>query len=211
MGEKINAAFQRNDNKRVYFVVGTDVYRFDLENANKLDVGYPKKLKDYWPGLPFETIDAAFKAKHAGKIYFFSGTQYARYDIYSEKVDEGYPKPIRENWNGVPFSSVDSACQRNRVFIEMDKEVYEKVLFFKEDEFLVYDLDSDKMADGYPKKFKEERFRIPFDSIDAIFQRLDHPLFYIFKNDEFLIYDFETRKVVEGYPKKLKGSWEGVF
>jgi len=34
-----------------------------------------------------------------GKVYFFKGVQYVRYDIKADRVDSGYSKPINnETW-----------------------------------------------------------------------------------------------------------------
>ena len=210
MGLKIDAAFQRNDNQRVYFFIGEYVYRYDLEISDKLDAGYPQKIKDYWPGLPYDRVDAVFKANHADKLYFFSGNTYVRYDIYAEKVDEGYPKNIKENWHGVPYDSVDTACARMKVFVDIDTEIFDKVLLFKGDEYVAYNLDIDRVADGYPKKIKDVLMGLPFDRFDAIFQHLDHPLFYIFRGDEYIEYDFEFKKVKERFPKKIADRWKGI-
>lgn len=210
MGVKIDAAFQRNDNQRVYFFIGENVYRYNLENANKVDEGFPKKIQDYWPGLPFATVDAVYKASHADKLYFFSGTKYVRYDNDSEKVDEGYPMAINVGWHGLPFDSVDAACLRHKVFVDVDKEIFEKVYLFKGDEFVSYNLDEDKVADGYPKKIRECFPGVPFDRFDAIFQHLNSPIFYIFKGDEYVEYDFEFKKMKEGYPKKVADGFRGV-
>lgn len=210
MSLKVDAAFQRNDNQRVYFIVGDNVFRYDLEVGKKLDDGFPKKVKDYWKGLPFDKIDAVYKAKHAAKLYFFSGDMYARYDIDGERMDEGYPRRIKESWNGLPFDTIDAICSRNKVFVDVDKEVFEKVLLFKGNEFAVYNLDADKVEEGYPKRISE-RLSIPFDSVDAIFQHLDHPEFYVFKDDQYLVYNIETKTVKEGYPKAVDAGWVGVF
>ncbi|MCA9456183.1 MAG: hypothetical protein KC587_05940, partial [Nitrospira sp.] len=42
-----------------------------------------------------------------GKVYFFQGKEYARYDIAQDRADSddgngnAYPRPIRNNWPGL--------------------------------------------------------------------------------------------------------------
>lgn len=53
-------------------------------------------------------IDAAFTWPTNGRTYFFSGTQYWRYDNKKKQFDKNYPKSIYNNWNGLP-SRIDAA------------------------------------------------------------------------------------------------------
>lgn len=55
-------------------------------------------------------------------------------------VDAGFPKPIAGNWD-IPWSSVDRAVHWP------DGKAY----FFKDDQFLSYNLSTDTMDPGYPK------------------------------------------------------------
>ena len=50
-----------------------------------------------------------------GKIYFFNGGQYTRYDRALDRADSGYPRPILGNWTGWPaaFTAVDAALRAN--------------------------------------------------------------------------------------------------
>ena len=48
--------------------------------------------------MPFARIDAAVMWNN-GKAYFFSGDQYARYDVATDKVDDGYPL-TQPHWPG---------------------------------------------------------------------------------------------------------------
>jgi len=53
-------------------------------------------------------IDAVYKAVFNDRTYFFSGTQYWRYDNIKKRFDANYPKDIKQNWRGLP-STVDAA------------------------------------------------------------------------------------------------------
>lgn len=59
--------------------------------------------------------DAAFQWDRNGKIYFFKGTQYWRYDPTRKVIDFGYPRPIQSGWKGAIADNIDAAMQwKNR-------------------------------------------------------------------------------------------------
>ena len=57
--------------------------------------GYPRRIRDDWPGLP-DNIDAAVTWTENKKTYFFKGSQYWKFD--NQKPDPGYPKRIRDGF-----------------------------------------------------------------------------------------------------------------
>src|SRR5437588_1447983 len=66
------------------------------------DRGYPRPVREF-TGLPqswFGSFDAALNGGD-GKIYWFKGREYVRYDIANRKVDAG-PLPIADQWPGLP-------------------------------------------------------------------------------------------------------------
>lgn len=74
-----------------------------------LDSSYPKAISDGFSGIPSK-IDTAFVWGGNGKIYFFQGAKYWRFDpSRSPPVGLGYPKEI-SNWNGVP-NNLDAALK----------------------------------------------------------------------------------------------------
>ena len=62
--------------------------------------------------LPEElhSMDAAFVWGGNGRLYFFKGDKYWRYNDRLKRIDHGYPRPIRGAWNGVP-DNLDAAMQ----------------------------------------------------------------------------------------------------
>ncbi|WNM62496.1 hemopexin repeat-containing protein [Candidatus Nitrospira neomarina] len=101
----IDAALWRESNDKLYLFKGDEYVRFSGIDQ-KMDIGYPKKIKDNWPGMPTsfqEGIDAALMRKHNGKIYFFKGDEYVRFSNVSQGIDSGYPRKIEEGWQ-VPSS-----------------------------------------------------------------------------------------------------------
>ena len=113
---------------------------------NKIDAGYPKKLKKHWHGIPFSQIDAAFWYPKKAKVYFFRNDKYVRYNPESDKVDPGYPKKTKKAWKGVPFNKIDA------VFWYPQKE---KVYFFSGNEYVRFDPVNDQVDDGYPRKISD--------------------------------------------------------
>jgi hypothetical protein len=90
--------------------------------------------------LSFQTgIDAAILWP-GGKVYFFKGEDYIRYDITTGSTDENYPQPIAKWWKGLWPEGIDSA------FLGPNG----KVFFFRGDEYIRYDIHKD-CADGPPK------------------------------------------------------------
>jgi hypothetical protein len=90
-------------NGKVFLFKGNQYIRYDIV-ADKADAGYPKPIKNYWPGLEAfaDGVDAAVNWGN-GKVFLFKGNQYIRYDIAADKADAGYPKPIKDYWPGLTF------------------------------------------------------------------------------------------------------------
>ncbi len=102
---KIDAAWSHPTIKNKYYMSsGSEYIRLTVDKGG-FDSGYPKPISQHWHGIEFSHIDAVIQGigNRSGKLYFFSGTQYVRYDMQSDKVDRGYPNDIMENW-GVPDS-----------------------------------------------------------------------------------------------------------
>jgi hypothetical protein len=100
---------------KAYFFYADEYLRYELGSngtegveADYLPPNLPHKTADFWPGLGAATIDAAVNWG-TGKIYFFRGGDYLRYDITLDRVDDGYPKSIAGNWNGLWTDGVDAA------------------------------------------------------------------------------------------------------
>lgn len=105
----IDAAYN-GGNGKVYFFRGNQYMRYDIA-ADRTDPGYPKPINNQtWPGLPaLGRIESAVNAGN-GKIYFFSGNRYVRYDIAADRADPGYPAFINaQNWQGVWTSGITMA------------------------------------------------------------------------------------------------------
>ncbi|MFF5206606.1 hemopexin repeat-containing protein [Streptosporangium sp. NPDC000396] len=131
---------------KVYFFRGPDYVRYDVA-SDKVDSGYPLPVADHWPGFQEAgfgaNIDAAVNWGN-GKVYFFKGPDYLRYDIADDKVEPGYPLPVADHWPGFQEAgfgaNIDAAVNWGNG----------KVYFFKGPDYLRYDIADDKVEPGYP-------------------------------------------------------------
>jgi Hemopexin len=140
-GTAPDAAFHLGFGK-VYFFYGDEYVRFDI-GLNTVEPEYlppnpPTKIAGRWPGLPNDwattKIDAAVNWGN-GKVYFFRGSEYLRYDITFDRADSEYPKSIAGSWNGVWDADLDGVLYQGGT----------KAYFFKGNDYRRYDLDSDRI------------------------------------------------------------------
>ncbi|MBT5830778.1 MAG: hypothetical protein HOH77_11370, partial [Candidatus Latescibacteria bacterium] len=61
------------------------------------------KTADHWPGWPEGFVPQAAVNWGNDKVYFFSDTQYLRYDIAADQVDPDYPDDISTGWSLWPI------------------------------------------------------------------------------------------------------------
>src|SRR5438309_1765370 len=80
----------------------------------------------------------------ATKAYFFRGDQYLRYDLATDRVDAGYPLPIAGNWPGFKEAGFDNDVESA---INWGNG---KAYFFRDDQYLRYDMFTDRVDSGYP-------------------------------------------------------------
>ncbi|MCB1179993.1 MAG: hypothetical protein KDK36_20615 [Leptospiraceae bacterium] len=194
-----NDAFQNMGNKKIYFFSDNQYFRYDLYGSDKVDSDYPKEISENWNDLPFESIDAVFQRMDNGKVYFFSGNEYVRYDMNNDCMDEDYPREISENWNDLPFDSIDAAFH---------KQGTSKVYFFSGTEYARYDLNNDCMDEDYPKEISEA-WNLPFDTVDMAFQRIDNNIVYMFCGDEYVRYNLSNDTTDKDEPDNFYDNWYG--
>lgn len=103
----IDAAVYKQDDRKIYLFKGDECVRI---TGTKVDIGYPKKIKQVWSGLSsqfYSGIDAALFRE--GKTYLFKGNKYVR--MTGMKMDSGYPATLPGGWkfpNGF-HSDLDAA------------------------------------------------------------------------------------------------------
>ncbi len=125
---------------KAYFFYADEYVRYELGSngdegveADYLPPNAPFKTASFWAGLGSEPIDAAVNWG-SGKIYFFRGPQYLRYDITGDRVDLG-PREIAGNWQGLWDDGVDAALYQGG----------SKAYFFKGSSYRRFNLDLDRV------------------------------------------------------------------
>ncbi|MCX6581039.1 MAG: hemopexin repeat-containing protein [Candidatus Aminicenantes bacterium] len=191
-------------NGKAYFFKGNRYVRYDIP-TDRTDPGYPKFINnENWPGLPWKNgIDTAVNWDN-GKVYFFKGNRYIRYDIAADRIDPGYPKFINnETWPGLPWTnSIDAAVNWGNG----------KAYFFKGNQYVRYDIPADRTDPGYPKFINNENWPgLPWTyGIDAAVN-WGNGKAYFFKGNQYVRYDIATDRVDAGYPKFISNeTWPGL-
>ncbi|MGB3533038.1 MAG: hemopexin repeat-containing protein [Microcoleaceae cyanobacterium] len=190
---------------KILFFQADEYICFDL-NKNCFDWGYPKKISQgKWSNFPrqfTQGIDAAVLWNN-GKAFFFKDDEYLRYDLYQNQVDPGYPQKLESgNWLGWPehfYQGIDAAVLWNNG----------KAFFFKDNEYIRYDIYQEMIDPGYPKKIKESWPGLPkpfTDGVNAVIQ-LNHQQAYFFKDDKYIKYDILERRTLFSSPQKVNDHW----
>jgi len=193
---------------KVYFFRDNQYLSYD-RGSDRVDDGYPRTIAGNWPGLAeagFAQVDAAANWSN-GKIFFFRGNQYVRYDIKGDKADSGYPLPIAGNWPGVAEAGfgngVDAAVNWGNG----------KAYFFHGNQYLRYDIKTDRVDSGYPRPIAGQWSGLDTagftDRIDAVAMWGNGKAFF-FHGDQYLRYDIAADKTDDGYPLPIAGNWPGV-
>ena len=145
-----------------------------------------------------------------GKVYFFNGDEYLRYDMAGDHADPGFPQPIIGNWPGWPTSWVSGVGGSNFAFDSAVNFGRGQLYFFRGLEYLRYDIANDRVDSGYPKAINNNTWPgwpASWDRVDAVFNRGDGKADF-FHGQEFLIYDIVADKAVTG-PQPINGNWPG--
>lgn len=164
---------------------GVDI---DASDATFIGTAYPHAVapSSVWPN---------------GKVYFFKGSQYARYDVKDDKVDPGFPSPIAGKWPGFPPSfaaGIDAVLMWNNG----------KAYFFKGTEYLRYDIATDKTDPNYPRSIAANWPGLWTGGIDAGVT-WNNGKAYFFKGSQYMRYDILADKVDSAYPRAIKDGWPG--
>lgn len=103
----VDAALWSGTTNKIYFFKGSEYIRVNPAAGWAVEAGYPKPIKDNWPGLPDdfnEGIDGALWSGVNNKIYLFKRNrfynQYVRIDPNAGwGMEAGYPKPVGLGWD----------------------------------------------------------------------------------------------------------------
>ncbi len=152
-----------------------------------------------WPGLWTADIDAAVNWGN-GKVYFFKGGEYIRYNIKADVSDAGYPSPISGNWPGLWTDNIDAIVNWGNG----------KVYFFRGSEYCRYDIEQDSVDPGYPRTIAGNWPGLWSSGIDAAVAWHDGRV-YFFKGSEYVRYNMDVDAVDVGYPCEIAGAWPGIW
>lgn len=136
--------------------------------------------------------------------YLFKGSSYVRYDRLANRTDAGYPRPIAAHWNGM--AAAGFADGLDAVLPWFGSRLY----FFKGNSYVRYDLDTDRVAAGYPKPIAGnwpglDRHGFATDLDAAV--NWGNESAYFFKGSQYLRYDM-LADVVDG-PRDIGSVWSG--
>lgn len=138
----------------------------------------------------------------SGKMYFFRGSEYFRYNPAISSIDAGYPLPIVApgSWPGVWADGIDAAVTWNNG----------KTYFFKGDNYIQYDIARDAADAGYPRTIVPDWPGVWVGGINAVIN-VDNRKAYFFRGSEYIQYDIATRRADSGYPHPIAGNWPGLW
>jgi Hemopexin len=194
---------------KAYFILGSHYVRYD-PTADSVDPGYPKPIAGNWGGVADIQFDSDLDVTATwanGKVYFFKGDRYARYDIASNRIDPGYPLPIADNWAGLGpagFASNLSAA------IDWGNG---KAYFFKNDRYLRYDIAADRIDDGFPRAIADGWPGFAgagFGSDIRAAINWGNGKAYFFKADRYLRYDITADRIDDGFPRAIAEGWPSL-
>jgi hypothetical protein len=189
--------------KKAYFFKVGQYISFDVA-LDKADAGYPRSIKENWPGLENLSghIDAIVDINRE-KLYFFSGSKYLTYDPAIGQFD-AIPKPINDgNWPGLePFASgIDAAVNA------ADGKIY----FFKDNQYIAYDTVAGRAFPGYPIltqngwKGVGSSFAAKIDAAVNI----GNGNIYLFKGSQYVRFNIADDKAASS-PQPIRGNWQGL-
>jgi hypothetical protein len=122
------------DKTYVYLFSGNQFVKYN-KKTKEID-GSAIKLKDKWPNMEFDSIDAAFRWDN--KIYFFSGDKYARGIVNSSQF---YTRDnISNSWD----AKLGSFAPFDAAFRGTSNSGKNYVFFLKGDKYIAYNFAKDK-------------------------------------------------------------------
>ena len=81
-------------NQKTYYFKGPYYWRYN-QYKNRIDDGYPRPIKKYWPGVP-DSVDTAFVAPN-NHLYFIKEGLVYKMNYYRPTVQYRYPRKLSES------------------------------------------------------------------------------------------------------------------
>lgn len=186
---QVDAATEWPEKNKVYIFSGNTYVRYDLA-TDQTDEGYPTFIKDYWPGIKYTPeVNAVMKWDAYNAVYFFMGGNYDKWLIEeNQSAGNKFPKSIAQNWPGIFTRDID-ACM-----VWYNRHV---AVFFKGSQYLEYDMKSEKMRSGFPRKIAGNWKGLPWNSgIDAAFTLPNTNKAVLFRGTQYVLLDLARRRVI---------------
>jgi Hemopexin len=224
------------NNGKIYFFQGSEYARYDIaQDTADGDDGsghsYPRSIRDSWPGLFTDSIDAAVfwpapppgGAEIKTVAYFFKGNQFMRYDVAADRADAAdgagrpYPQAISLKWPGIWPDRVDAI-----LVWPVPRNGRTVAYFFRDNQYIRFDIKNHRADPGYPKPIAGNwpNFKFP-DGIDGALawptKIASKSVVYFFKGDQYMRYDVDTDRADDhserglSYPASVADNWSGLL
>lgn len=169
------------------------------------ELEYYANTQQYWPGWPaswrYPEATCSWDSQY---LYFLRGSEYARYDMAKNSMDDGVPWSLPQYWSGWPshwLGRTDAGVYWGYYLPQKRK----KAFFFRDDEYLRYDVTDDRVDPNYPAKIQGN-----WPGWPAHWRRVEGAVdwgngkAYFFSGEEYLRYDKLRDSVDPGYPRPLQ-------
>ncbi|MCC8386413.1 photopexin B [Photorhabdus laumondii subsp. laumondii] len=191
-------------NSHVYLFLNADNARYN-EISKKSDIAYPQPISNDWPDLPIEFqrhIDDVINLN--GYLYFFKGSQYAKFDIAKAKVIDG-PKFIADGWPGLKGTEFENGIDAATEFTT------NIVCFFKGSDCIDYAVNSHtikrkSISDRWEITKKHTEFS---KNLDAVTWRINSAI-ALFKDNHYIAFNPQSNTIVIG-PAPVTNYTNGAF
>jgi hemopexin len=197
---------------RIWFFKGDRCFGYCEKPDGRDALTDPSPISASWSGLPpnfASGVDAVLHgtASYEGKLWFFKGNEYFRYDVASGHA-EFAPRLISDNWRGIPASFIGQGL--DAAVHGMGSAYYGICWFFKGPNYIRYNLKSDQ-AESAPRPIAGSWGKWPASfasGVDFAFYGTgnDAEKIYFFRGDQYLVYDLKSDAVEEG-PAPLTSVW----
>jgi hypothetical protein len=145
------------------------------------------------------------------KVLFIKGKEYTCYNIETRKTGE--TKPIIELWPALleilGFDAVDAVIKGTQIKSDDEKYLSNKLFFFKGEQCVRLDIDTNRIDNGYPKPIAEEWPGVTFERIDAVLP-VDSETIYFFMEKQYISYNPVKHQANSGYPQQISARWNGI-
>lgn len=159
--------------------------------------------QDGWRGLSFENVDAAFVHPVTRNAYFFSGSEYERFDFRTEQQ--------REDKNGVTERGIIGKDDWTGVWHDLDAAVFhpkrDMLYFFKGDKYQRFSISEDKVV-GDGRTIGIDGWKGVMTHLDAAVLSTDGKQIYFIKGDRCQIFSLKADKVIQ--TSSLKEVFTGL-